>query len=95
MYKRQQNSAFLAAQLQTPLGVQALTLLLIIAVWELIGRTGILFAELFPPLIEIMRSLWTYVTTPIMLPHLKASLYEVGGALGLAALCAFCAPRPA
>jgi ABC-type nitrate/sulfonate/bicarbonate transport system permease component len=80
------NNGLLAARIQTPLGVQALTLLLIIAVWELIGRTGILFDELFPPLVEILRSLWTYVTTPLILPHLKASLYEVGGALALAAL---------
>jgi ABC-type nitrate/sulfonate/bicarbonate transport system permease component len=86
MDTRQQNNTFLAAQMQTPLGVQVLTLLLIVAVWELIGRTGILFSELFPPLIEILRSLGTYVTTPLLLPHLKASFYEVGGALGLAAL---------
>lgn len=86
MNNSRKSRTLIAAQLQTPLGVQALTLLLIIAVWELIGRTGILFAELFPPLIEIMRSLWIYVTTPLILPHLKASLYEVGGALGLAAL---------
>jgi ABC-type nitrate/sulfonate/bicarbonate transport system permease component len=81
-----QNRTGLAASVQTPLGVQTLTLLLIIAVWESIGRTGILFAELFPPLFEILESLWRYVTTPLILPHLRASLYEVGGALGLAAL---------
>ena len=77
---------FLAAQTQTPLGVQTLTLLLVIAVWEAIGRTGILFADLFPPVIEILQSLWMYISTPLILPHLKASLYEVGGALALAAL---------
>ena len=71
MNNSRKSRTLIAAQLQTPLGVQALTLLLIIAVWELIGRTGILFAELFPPLIEIMRSLWTYVTTPLILPHLN------------------------
>lgn len=72
--------------MQTPLGVQALTLLLVIAIWEFIGRTGILFTELFPPISEILQSLWLYLTTPVILPHLKASLYEVGGALSLAAL---------
>jgi ABC-type nitrate/sulfonate/bicarbonate transport system permease component len=77
---------FFAAQIQTPLGVQALSLLLVVAVWEFIGRTGILFVELFPPLMDILQSLWTYITTPVLLPHLKASLYEVGGALALAAL---------
>ena len=77
---------FLAAQTQTPLGVQTLTLLLVIAVWESISRTGVLFADLFPPVIEILQSLWMYISTPLILPHLKASLYEVGGALALAAL---------
>jgi ABC-type nitrate/sulfonate/bicarbonate transport system permease component len=83
---RRQNSTFLAAQFHTPLAVQALTLLLVIIIWEFIGRTGILFADLFPPISEILQSLSTYVTTPIMLPHLKASLYEVAGALALATL---------
>ena len=66
--------------------VQGLTLLLVIALWEFIGRTGILFAELFPPISEILQSLWRYLTTPVILPHLQASLYEVGGAVALAAL---------
>ena len=74
----------LAASLQTPLGVQAVTLLVIVVAWEAIGRTGVLFAELFPPLVDILQSLWRYVTTPLILPHLRASLYEVGGALALA-----------
>jgi ABC-type nitrate/sulfonate/bicarbonate transport system permease component len=81
-----QHSLFLTAQIRTPLGVQALTLLLVVTAWEFIGRTGILFAELFPPISEIIQSLWTYISTPLMLPHLKASLYEVGGALALGAL---------
>ena len=86
MHNPRQNLALLPEQIQTTFGVQALTLLFVIAVWELIGRTGILFAGLFPPILEILQSLWTYLSTPIMLPHLKASLYEVGGALALAAL---------
>jgi ABC-type nitrate/sulfonate/bicarbonate transport system permease component len=72
--------------MQTPLGVRALTLLLVITGWEFIGRSGILFPDLFPPISEIMLSLWGYVTTPLMLPHLQASLYEVAGALVLATL---------
>ena len=80
------HSSPLAASVQTPLGVQTLTLLVVVGVWEGIGRTGILFAELFPPLFEILESLWRYLTTPLILPHLRASLYEVGGALAIAAL---------
>jgi ABC-type nitrate/sulfonate/bicarbonate transport system permease component len=86
MDNRRSESNFIAAQTQTPLGVQTLTLLLVVAVWESIGRTGILFADLFPPVIEILESLWRYISTPLILPHLKASLYEVGGAIALAAL---------
>jgi NitT/TauT family transport system permease protein len=80
------NTNALAAQVQTPFGVQALTLLAVVLAWEFIGRTGLLFPELFPSILDILQSLWTYITTPIMLPHIKASLYEVGGALGIAAL---------
>src|SRR5262245_18205867 len=76
----------ITADLRAPLAVKAITLLCVIAVWELIGRSGILFPDLFPSVLEILQSLWIYLTTPLMLPHLKASLYEVGGALALAAL---------
>ena len=71
--------------METPLGVQTFTLIIALVIWETIGRTGVLFAELFPPILEILQSLWRYVTTPLIVPHLRASLYEVGGALGIAA----------
>lgn len=74
------------AVVRTPFGVQALTLSGVVVVWELIGRTGLLFPDLFPSVGEILKSLWLYLTTPLIVPHLKASLYEVGGALGLAVL---------
>jgi ABC-type nitrate/sulfonate/bicarbonate transport system permease component len=88
MGQARQNSVFIAAKIQTPLAVQALTLLLVISVWEFIGRTGVLFADLFPPVTDVLQSLWRYVTTPLILPHLKASAYEVGGALALAIVSA-------
>ena len=75
----------MAAKIHTPLGVQAVTLLGAVAIWESIGRSGILFPDLFPPISEILLSLWTYLTTPLMIPHVKASLYEVGGAIAIAA----------
>jgi ABC-type nitrate/sulfonate/bicarbonate transport system permease component len=80
------HTAASAAKLQTPLGVQLLTLSALVIVWEFVGRTGLLFPDLFPPITEILQSLWIDVTTPIMLPHLKASLYEVGGAIAIASL---------
>jgi ABC-type nitrate/sulfonate/bicarbonate transport system permease component len=74
------------AALQTPAGVRVLTIILLVAVWEIIGRTGLLFAELFPSLISIVESLAVYITTPVALPHLDASGRAVGGALLLGAL---------
>jgi len=48
-------------------------------VWELIGRTGLFFPDLFPSFIAIVDALWTHVSTSVLLPHLGASFYEVGG----------------
>jgi NitT/TauT family transport system permease protein len=79
-------STSLTAWIQTPLGVRALTLSALIVCWELIGRTGLLFPDLFPSITEILQSLSIYATTPVMIPHIKASLYEVGGAIGIACL---------
>ncbi|MBM4264305.1 MAG: ABC transporter permease [Deltaproteobacteria bacterium] len=70
----------------TPTALRILTLIALVAVWELIGRTGILFPDLFPSVWEILQSFWIYLTTPVVLPHLKTSGYEVGGAILLAAL---------
>ena len=81
------SRSFFASGLQTPLGVQLVTILVVIFIWELIGRNGLLFPELFPSFLEIVQSFWVYLTTPVVLPHLKASGYEVGGALLLAAIC--------
>ena len=87
------TSTPLMARIQTPLGVRALTLSALIVGWELVGRTGLLFPDLFPSTVEILQSLWTYVTTPVMIPHIKASLYEVGGAIAIAALLGVNAPH--
>jgi ABC-type nitrate/sulfonate/bicarbonate transport system permease component len=74
------------ATLQTPAAVQALTIALLVAVWEAIGRTGLLFPELFPSLLSVLQSLAVYLTTPVALPLLDASGRAVGGALLLGAL---------
>lgn len=79
----QPTASSFRARLQTPSGVQILTLIAIVVVWESIGRTEVLFPDLFPPFAVILQSLWIYLTTPILLPHLQASLAAVGGALVL------------
>ena len=81
-----QAATAVAARVQTPAGVQMLTAIVFLVVWELIGRTGGIFSELFPPITEILQSFWHYLTTAILLPHLQASLYEVLGGLLVGAL---------
>jgi ABC-type nitrate/sulfonate/bicarbonate transport system permease component len=75
------------SRVQTPAAVQALTVLVLVIVWEMIGRMGLLFPELFPSVAGILKSFWIYVTTPLLIPHLQASLYEVAGGLFVGALC--------
>ena len=50
---------------QTPAGVRALTLLGFVIVWELIGRTGLFFPDLFPSFIAIIQALWEHVSTTV------------------------------
>lgn len=64
---------------QTTTGVRVLTLAAVVALWELIGRTGLFFPDLFPSFLEIVQAFWTHVSTTVLLPHLGASFYAVGG----------------
>jgi NitT/TauT family transport system permease protein len=87
MASRQTTLSAMVTSVQTPFGVRTLTIVGVVVLWEFIGRAGLLFPELFPSIIDVLQSFWTYVSTPILLPHLKASLYEVGGAIAIAAAC--------
>ena len=73
--RAEKNFAAFAAHIQTPFGVQALTLLVVVAAWEFIGRTGLLFPELFPSVLEILQSLWLYISTPLM-RRFKGEVWE-------------------
>jgi len=69
-----------------PLAIQVSSLLGVVAVWELIGRTGLFLPDIFPSFAGILRALWVHVSTPVLLPHLAASLYEVGGGVLIGAV---------
>jgi ABC-type nitrate/sulfonate/bicarbonate transport system permease component len=90
----QNTSTAVAARAGTPGAVQLLTLIVFVFVWQMIGTAGSIFAELFPPMTEILQSLWIYLSTPILLPHLSASLYEVLGGLLVGALFGILAVVP-
>jgi ABC-type nitrate/sulfonate/bicarbonate transport system permease component len=82
----QNTSTAVAARARTPGAVQLITLMVFLFAWQMIGTAGSIFAELFPPITEILQSLWIYISTPILIPHLSASLYEVLGGLLVGAL---------
>lgn len=82
----QQAYASLAGRAVTPAVVQTFTAMVFIFAWESVGKTESILAELFPPITEILQSLLLYLTTPILLPHLSASLYEVLGGLFIGAI---------
>jgi ABC-type nitrate/sulfonate/bicarbonate transport system permease component len=83
---RLRSAVLFSSSVQTQSCVQALTIISLVVAWEIVGRTGLLLPDLFPSVAEILRSLWIYLTTPLLLPHLHASLYEVGGGLLLGTL---------
>jgi NitT/TauT family transport system permease protein len=82
----QKTSASAAGRARAPAAVQLFTLIVFLFSWQMIGKTGSIFAELFPPITDILQSLWIYVSTPILIPHLAASLYAVLGGLLVGAL---------
>ena len=69
-----------------PVTILALTVLGVALAWELIGRTGLFLPDLFPSLGAIGLAFWLHMSTPVLLPHLAASLYEVGGGAVIGAL---------
>jgi ABC-type nitrate/sulfonate/bicarbonate transport system permease component len=60
------------------------TLLAALGAWELIGRSQVFLPDLFPPVTAIAAALAEQLGTPVLLPHLTASLAAVGGGLALA-----------
>lgn len=82
----QQAYASLSGRAATPAIVQTFTAIVFVIAWEFVGNTGSILSELFPPVVEILKSLWLYLTTPILLPHVSASLYEVLGGLSIGAI---------
>lgn len=65
------------------------TVLLIVVSWELLGRSGLVLSEIFPPASEIFIRLFELLVSGTLGTHAYVSLYEifagfmVGGLLGL------------
>ena len=54
--------------------ILAVTVLTALGAWELIGRSGVFLPDLFPPVAAVAQALAELLRTPVLLPHLAASL---------------------
>jgi len=66
--------------------VQILTVLLFFALWEAVGRSGIILKQLVPPPLTVIAEAWHQASSGLILPHLAASAHEVALGFGSGAL---------
>ncbi len=59
-----------------PLLVQTGTVLFFVLIWEVIGKSRLLFEGLVPSTFEVLRAAWMQVSTGFIFPHLLVTLYE-------------------
>ncbi|MBI4523310.1 MAG: ABC transporter permease [Deltaproteobacteria bacterium] len=71
-----------------PLLVQAGTVLLLLALWEVLGESRVLFQALVPGVLEILGAAWIQVATGFLWPHFLVTLYEASAGFLAAAFSA-------
>lgn len=60
------------------LKIQLGTILLILVLWEFLGRSGLILREIFPPFSEVLARLVELLSSVTMWQHIGVSLYEIG-----------------
>lgn len=71
------------------LKIQLGTILLVIALWEALGHSGLILRAVFPPFSEVLVQLVSLLSSVAVWQHISVSAYEIvwgfviGGALGL------------
>lgn len=63
--------------------IRYLPVLLLLAIWEAVGRFGLVSTEMLPPLSTVLPRWWELAITGDLLPHASASLFRVAVGLGL------------
>lgn len=71
-----------------PLLIQAGTILLFLALWELVGEGGLLFRGLVPSVFDILGAAWTQLSTGFLWPHFLVTVHEASVGFAVAALFA-------
>ena len=78
MIQKVQTQRLLPGQIPTTTVIQGASILAFLILWEIIGRTGILFQELVPSIFTISGRMWNLLVSEEFWPHLWISLYEIG-----------------
>lgn len=71
------------------LKIQLGTIFLVLVLWEIVGRSGLILREVFPPFSEVLAKLVELLSSAIIWQHIAVSAYEIGwgfaigGALGI------------
>lgn len=60
------------------LKIQLGTIILVLALWEVLGRSGLILREIFPPFSAVMTSLVQLLASGDMWLHITVSAYEIG-----------------
>lgn len=71
-----------------PLLIQAGTILLFLALWEIVGESQLLFRGIVPSVREILSAAWMQVSTGFVWPHFLVTTYEAFAGFAAAALSA-------
>ncbi|MBI3058529.1 MAG: ABC transporter permease [Deltaproteobacteria bacterium] len=67
-----------------PLLVQIGTVLFFMLIWEVIGKSKLLFEGIVPSIFEIMKAAWIQVSTGFIFPHLLVTVYEASAGFAFA-----------
>ena len=69
--------------------VRIVTVVVLLALWEAVARSGLLYQDVVPSLADIVRGIWRILSDPAFYPHLGVTATEIlfslaiGGTLGV------------
>jgi ABC-type nitrate/sulfonate/bicarbonate transport system permease component len=69
--------------------IQTITVVILLLLWEVIGRSGLILPEVFPPFSQVIWEMFSLLFSGTLGPHVAATVYEIlvgfvaGGIMGL------------
>jgi ABC-type nitrate/sulfonate/bicarbonate transport system permease component len=63
--------------------IRLLTLILVLALWEAVARSGLLYQDVVPSVFKIGKAFWLLLIDPITWRHFAVSAWEIGAGLAI------------